>query len=73
MTRMDHCVLVEVLYYALCGLPGGSRGELTEVPTMVMVLESYEVFGPLQFKRIDWKQEMFVEREQAERECEKSE
>ena len=64
--RMDHCALVEVLYYALCGLPGRSRGELTEVPTMVMVLEGYEVFVPLQLKRIDWKQEMFVEGDQSE-------
>ena len=23
--RMDHCALMEVLYYALCGIPGGSR------------------------------------------------
>ena len=22
--RMDHCALMEVLYYALCGIPGGS-------------------------------------------------
>ena len=31
--RMDHCALMEVLYYALCGIPGGSRGELMEYPT----------------------------------------
>ena len=23
--RMDHCSLMDVLYYALCGIPGGSR------------------------------------------------
>ena len=28
--KMDHCALIEVLYYALCGIPGGSRGELTK-------------------------------------------
>ena len=27
--RMDHCALVEVLYYALCGIPGVRLGELT--------------------------------------------
>ena len=70
---MDHCALVEVLYYALCGLPGGSRGELTKFPTMVSVLEGYEAFEQLQLKRIDWKQEMFTEEDQSERECEKSE
>ena len=48
MARMDHCALVEVLYYALCGLTGGRRGELTEFPTMIKVMEDYEVFGPLQ-------------------------
>ena len=59
--RMDHCVLMEVLYYALCGIPGGSRGELTEFPKMVRVMEGHEVFGPLQLRRIDWNQEMFEE------------
>ena len=54
--RMEHCALVEVLYYALCGIPGGERGELKEFPMMIMVIEAYEVFGPLQFKRIDWRQ-----------------
>ena len=33
--RFDHCALVEVLYYALCGIPGGRRGELTEFPRMI--------------------------------------
>ena len=33
--RMDHCSLMEVLYYALCGIPGGRRGELTEFPRMI--------------------------------------
>ena len=37
--RMDHCALVEVLYYALCGIPGGAQGELTEFPTMIRVME----------------------------------
>ena len=64
---------MEVLYYALCGLPGGGRGELTEFPTMIRVLECYEEFVPLLLKRNDWKQEMFEEVEQPERECEKSE
>ena len=59
--RMDHCALMEVLYYALCGIPGGSRGELTEFPKMVRVMEGHEVFGPLQRRRIDWNQEMFEE------------
>ena len=61
--RMDHCALMEVLYYALCGIPGGSRGELTEFPKMVRVMEGHEVFGPLQLRRIDWNQEMFKEEE----------
>ena len=59
--RMDHCALMEVLYYALCGIPGGSRGELTEFPKMVRVMEGHEVFGPLQLRRIDWNQEIFEE------------
>ena len=50
---------MEVLYYALCGIPGGSRGELTEFPKMVRVMEGHEVFAPLQRRRIDWNQEMF--------------
>ena len=37
--RMDHCSLIEVLYYALCGIPGGTQGELTEFPTMIIVME----------------------------------
>ena len=61
--RMDHCALMEVLYYALCGIPGGSRGELTEYPTMIRVMEGHETFGPLQLRRIDWQQEMFKEEE----------
>ena len=60
---MDHCALMEVLYYALCGIPGGSRGELTEFPKMVRVMEGHEMFGPLQLRRIDWNQEMFEEEE----------
>ena len=56
--RIDHCALMEVLYYALCGIPGGSRGELTEYPTMIMVIEGHEMFGPLQLRRIDWQQGM---------------
>ena len=65
--RMDHCALMEVLYYALCGIPGGRLGELTEFPTMIRVMEGHEVFGPLQLRRIDWKQEMFNEEEELER------
>ena len=61
--RMDHCALMEVLYYALCGIPGGSRGELTQYPRMVRVMEGHEVFGPLHVRRIDWNQEMFEEEE----------
>ena len=67
--RMDHCALMEVLYYALCGIPGGSRGELAQYPRMVTVMEGHEVFVPLHVRRIDWNQEMFKEeevREQAE-------
>ena len=60
---MDHCALMEVLYYALCGIPVGSRGELTQFPRMVRVMEGHEVFGPLQLRRIDWNQEMFEEEE----------
>ena len=60
---MDHCALMEVLYYALCGIPGGSLVELTEFPQMVRVMEGHEVFGPLQLRRIDWNQEMFEEEE----------
>ena len=36
--RMDHCALMEVLHYALCGIPGGSRVELTTYPTMIRVM-----------------------------------
>ena len=61
--RMDHCALMEVLYYALCGIPGGSRGELTEYPTMIRVMEGHEMFGRWQLRRIDWQQEMFEEEE----------
>ena len=64
--RMDHCALMEVLYYALCGIPGGSRWELTEFPRMVRVMEGHEVFGPLQLRRIDWNQETFKEEEAQE-------
>ena len=61
--RMDHCALMEVLYYALYGIPCGRREELTELPTMIRVMEGHEVFGPLQLRRIDLKQEMFKEEE----------
>ena len=64
--RMDHCSFMEVLYYALCVIPGGSRGELTEYPTMIRVIEGHEVFGSLQLRRIDWQQEMFNEEEERE-------
>ena len=67
---MDHCALVEVLYYALCGITGGRRWEPTGFPTMIRVMEGYEVFGSLQLKRIDWRQEMFKEEEELEREHE---
>ena len=67
MARMHRCALVEVLYYALCGIPGGERGELKEFPSMIRVMEGYEVFGQLQRKRIDWRQEMFQEEEEIER------
>ena len=63
---MDHCALMEVLYYALCGIPGGSRGELTKYPRMVRVMDGQEVFGPLQMRRIDWSQVMFKEEEEPE-------
>ena len=59
--RMDHCALMEVLYYAPCGILGGSRGELTQFPRMVRVMEGHDVFGPLQLRRVDWNQEMFEE------------
>ena len=63
---MDHCALMEVLYYALCGIHGVDRGELTKYPRMVRVMEGHEVFGPLQVGRIDWNQEMFKEEEELE-------
>ena len=66
--RMDQCVLMEVLYYALCGIPGGRLGELTEFLAMIIVMEWHEVFGPLQLRRIDWRQEMFMEEEELGRE-----
>ena len=66
--RMDHCALIEVLHYALCGIPGGKLVELTEFPTMIRVMEGHEVFEPLQLRRIDWRQEMFMEEEELERE-----
>ena len=58
---------MEVLYYALCGIPGGSRGELTKYPLMIRVMEGHEVFGPLQVRRVDWNQEMFKEEERLDR------
>ena len=64
--RMDHCSLMEVFYYALCGIPGWSQGELTMYPMMIRVVEGHEVFGPLQLRRVDWKQEMFKEEEELE-------
>ena len=39
---------------------------------MIRVMEGYEVFGPLQLKRIDWRQEMFQEEEEIERELEQA-
>ena len=39
---------------------------------MIRVMEGYAVFGPLQRKRIDWKQEMFQEEEKIEREREQA-
>ena len=69
---MDHCALVEVLYYAFCGIPCGEQGELKEFPTMIRVMEGYEVFGPLQRKRIDRGQEMFQEEVDIEREREQA-
>ena len=48
--RMDHYALMEVLYYALCGIPCGSLGELTEFLAMIIVMEGHEVFGPLQLR-----------------------
>ena len=39
--RIYHCSLMEVLYYALCGIPGGSRGELTKYPTMIRAMEGH--------------------------------
>ena len=41
--------------------------ELKEFPTMIRVMEWHEVFGPLQLRRIDWRQEMFMEEEELER------
>ena len=63
---MDHCSLTDVVYYAPCGIPGGSRGELTKYPMMIRVMEGHEVFGPLQVRRVDWNQEMFKEEEELE-------
>ena len=47
-------------------LPEGIREELTRFPIMISVMEGYKTFGPLQMKRIDWKQEMFAEEEKPE-------
>ena len=33
---------------------------------MIRVMEWHDVFGPLQLRRIDWKQEMFKEEEEPE-------
>ena len=60
---MDHCSLMEVLYYALCGIPGESRGELTKYPMMIRAMDGHEVFGQSQLRRVDWNQEMFKEEE----------
>ena len=35
---------------------------------MIRVMEGHEVFGPLQLRRIDWRQGMFMEEEELERE-----
>ena len=35
---------------------------------MTIVMDGHEVFGPLQLRRIDWRQEMFMEEEELERE-----
>ena len=59
---------MEVLYYTLCGIARGSRGELTKYPMMIRVMVGHEVFGPLQLRRVDWQQEMFKEEEELERE-----
>ena len=47
-----------------------SRGELTSFHTMIRVMEGHEVYRPLQLKRIDWRQEVFTEGEESEREHE---
>ena len=39
---------------------------------MTRVMTGYEVFGPLQLKRFDWRQEMFKEDEEIEREREQA-
>ena len=56
---MDHCEVAEVLFFALCGLPGGPYGELSMYPTMSRVIKGHEPFGVLQRKRIDWEQHIF--------------
>ena len=48
--KMDHCAWAQVLFFALCGLPGGPTGKLTRYPTMIRVMEGYEQFGVLQKK-----------------------
>ena len=57
--KMDHCALAEVLFFALCGLPGGPNGELEIYPTMIRMMEGYEPFGALQKNLIDWEQHIF--------------
>ena len=37
---------------------------------MIRVMEGHELFGRLQLRRIDWRQEMFMEEEELERERE---
>ena len=51
--RMDHCALMEILYYALCEIPGGRLREPTEFPSMIRAIVGPEVFGPLQLRRIN--------------------
>ena len=57
-----------MLFFALCGLPGGTKSELARYSTMIRMMECYEPFGALQKNLIDWEQHIFEEEGVAE-EC----
>ena len=66
--NMDHCALAEVLFFALCGLPGGPTGELARYHKMIRMVEGYEPFGVLKKDRNHGEHHMLEEEGVAE-EC----